>query len=630
MRKRLQAMGFRPAVCMQWHRDADNAIECRLPQGSHIRFADVFKYVVFEHALIIITLRGVFRMKACQKCGQPLEESELFCAFCGAKFEEKPAPPEGVGGGFCPNCGERIEADTVFCPNCGANTQTGEAASVGVGVLGTTQPKKPVSHRLVGIVAIVAAVVVVIAGVAFAGKLFQSPADVFVASQREFLMTEGVEQLVALADQYNSYVSLSTDIVISAEADSNEAMEYLEDSLLALKLNVDRQSFLLNADLTVMGSSLLKGSVTYNAGILGIYLPEADPTYYTMDLSTLMETYGGVSGFDLSKLEIPEIPSSTLNKLGKLYIDVVLGAVNKDNVTRSDKDKIRLEQLGKSVEGKLYVFEPTAEDLEAMLLKLADTIEKDKELRNFVNTVLGGNKEFLDEVLDFDTERELDNALLDAADSLRDNAESMADALERAGFTWTLGVSGDRVCLQKIGVKDGEEFFVYESWGEESKERRDAVYYSSYDSVQWGTETSSSKSGNTYSGKVSVTQDGSTVLAVKYKDMNKEKKSALGVAHGTYTFSMDDYGFTNMDISLTVAPAKDGGTDHIFRVDGIDDYTFGDWVEVRLQTSDKKSTAAKPNGKVEDISDYDSNEFYTLFNDLGSALSRQMNDLMNG
>ena len=69
-------------------------------------------------------------MRKCNRCGELLENDDLFCHECGTKIEveedadqveETIAPPEKK----CIHCGNSIEADSEFCPFCG-NTQSVE------------------------------------------------------------------------------------------------------------------------------------------------------------------------------------------------------------------------------------------------------------------------------------------------------------------------------------------------------------------------------------------------------------------------------------------------------------------------------------------------------------------------
>lgn len=65
--------------------------------------------------------------RMCPKCGAELQDGELFCCECGAKYEE-PAPQEQEAAAFCARCGAQLRPGTAFCPKCGAPQRDGGAA----------------------------------------------------------------------------------------------------------------------------------------------------------------------------------------------------------------------------------------------------------------------------------------------------------------------------------------------------------------------------------------------------------------------------------------------------------------------------------------------------------------------
>lgn len=57
-------------------------------------------------------------MKICKNCGKEIEESAVYCSFCG---EDATKEPEKV---YCIKCGKEMRADASFCPNCGAYSES--------------------------------------------------------------------------------------------------------------------------------------------------------------------------------------------------------------------------------------------------------------------------------------------------------------------------------------------------------------------------------------------------------------------------------------------------------------------------------------------------------------------------
>lgn len=57
-------------------------------------------------------------MKYCIKCGEPLEDNELFCHKCGADTAEETQGQE-VGKVFCRKCGMQLAPYMKYCRSCG-------------------------------------------------------------------------------------------------------------------------------------------------------------------------------------------------------------------------------------------------------------------------------------------------------------------------------------------------------------------------------------------------------------------------------------------------------------------------------------------------------------------------------
>ena len=80
-----------------------------------------------------------------------------------------------------------------------------------------------------------------------------------------------------------------------------------------------------------------------------------------------------------------------MTALLKSYFEVVIATATEDNVTVEKNQEIELPYLGETVKGTRYVFQPTAKDVENMLLRLADALEQDEDLREFVLSLAGNN-----------------------------------------------------------------------------------------------------------------------------------------------------------------------------------------------------------------------------------------------
>lgn len=574
-------------------------------------------------------------MQTCTHCGQPLDQNARFCPNCGASAS--PPPPPRASGGFCRNCGELLSGDAgAFCPNCGACLDAAPpppppAPSSPAVPAASPVPvvKKPAKARR--ILPFVALFAVVLAGagaaIAFFTGIFASPADKFLAYQKELLLEKGLSDLMDNTRQINGLLGLSTDMTLTARVDDPDINQYLDGSALRLKVDMDKRALLANLEFDLMGSTILTGALTYDNGALGFCLPELDDTYYLIDLAQLARRSGGIEG--LEDLEIPTIPADLLHDLAQCYINVVLDTVNKDNVTQLDGKVIRLDGLGKTVDGQTYVFRPSAEDIEGMVLRLADTLEKDKNLRGFVTTLLGSNQALIERVTGVDLEDVLDDALSQAANNLRAQAAEIGRTMESSGFCWYLGVSGGKVCMQRLELEGGDVVLAYESYRPGKGERHDLYYMESYGSRDFAADLTIAEENGRYSGEcVLTTSYDQELYRVSFRDVDKTKRSALGAYYGGYevSFPMGYYGGP-YHMTFSVAKAAQGGTDHIFDFDSLADLTYTEELRgltVTLHTTDQPSTAAKPRARTQDITNYDWWQYEELMERLSDALTHDV------
>ena len=55
-------------------------------------------------------------LKTCPKCGNVVNEDELFCAYCGERLVKK---ADNANENVCPQCGKPKKSDAAFCAFCG-------------------------------------------------------------------------------------------------------------------------------------------------------------------------------------------------------------------------------------------------------------------------------------------------------------------------------------------------------------------------------------------------------------------------------------------------------------------------------------------------------------------------------
>lgn len=489
-------------------------------------------------------------MKFCPNCGQSLPDDAGFCGNCGAALPNEPAQSAGLSVppapavpaavAYCPSCGGQVEADAEFCPNCGAAMPKG----------GGKGPKAPMSKNAkVGIIAVACAAAVIALAVLLLPSLFSSPGKDFVKIQAEFLAGRLLDPLQTVLESGTSAVpkGFSTDMTISASVDSSMIDKYLEDSSIKLRLDAQKDTVLADGEFNLMGSTVLSGAATYEKGVVGFALPQVDNNYYVLDLAALIEEQTGTK-MDLDSLTMPEIDLGEWFTLAKDYGGIISEAMTKDNLTLEKGREVKFEQLKGSFKGNVYTFKPKADDIENMLLKLADKIEEDATLRKLIAdsglSLTGGSLALSRsygygygyDAMDADN---IDEMLRDLADEIRDNAEDIADEIKSAKFTWTLATEGRQV--RRIELKAGGMVILgYECSGSESKGQEEVLYMEN-GSLVMALENEYTKKGGDIDGKMELSYGSLQFGKASYERSGKEfkYKGEFGDGYQTYcTFSL--------------------------------------------------------------------------------------------
>lgn len=576
----------------------------------------------------------------------------------------------------CPNCGAVVADGAKFCPNCGAaqpsappRTVPGQAVSSGPILNGqpaeaqAAPPEK--KGRKAGIIAAIAAAAVALAaaGVLLVPRLFRSPEKEFVAYQQEAVAAPLLAFLESKVDIGGAKAQpVSTDMTLTMDTDYAELRPYLENTSLAFRVDSAKDSFLLNGELSLMGSPVLSGAATYEKGMFGFCLPELDENYYVMDADALLSRLTGQE-MELGEAKQPEISGKEWAALIRAYLDIANSAITKENVTLEKRQEFTLTEVGGFCTGDVYTYRPTADDVETVLNKLAGHLEGDRDLRSLVLTLV--DEETLLAALDngYDS---LDEALAEAVDYLRTNAARAGRAVEDSGFTWTLYVEDKTVRMVRwetndsaavwestedgasgaqalYAVAQGETVTVFRhDYRKSGEDRQGEVTLGAEDSQM--TVSYQNKGGSRQGSIVldnegqvitvdylwetekpraslSMTADGETVTLDCRWD--EKTRSALGIPYGSYTLGVDySYGET-IDMTLEVAAAASGGTDHVLTVSTPQLGAEMSRISFNLHTTDQKSTAVRPAAAPTDITGYDQEELEALFNDLTYKLYGQ-------
>lgn len=573
-------------------------------------------------------------MRTCSECGANLGDNDNFCPVCGAKAPEAaPAPTlsDTLNGLTGQPAGpvQEPSAPAVAAPEAAALDETAPEGEEPVQGRGKIAPKH------LGMIAAAAVAVLAIALIGWlVSGLFQGPDRRFVSYHEKMFASMADKELGSAVSNMDKLTSFSTDMTITAQVkgddlDENyqQANELLNDSALVLKVDLSKTSAKLGGELILQGNSAFAGTALYDKGTVGFQVPQVSETYYTADLTELVENLTGQRVEGLDSIELPQVPEKELKKVAKTYMDILSQAVTQESVT-SKEDTFRLERLpGRRVEGTAYLYQPIAQDVEDMLYDLADQVEKDEDLRTLVSKFLGGNVTWINALLaengdDLDTM--LDEGLERWAENLRDNAAYYAQELEDSGFTWTLWVGKGGFYKGEVAVNE-DSSLCYERtengfalWTEWDGEADQELLTLEYDKDSKGLYSGSYATGNGYQ-----------TTTLEFDNVDTGKKSALGYYYGDYIIRQaysyyDDY---SNEYSFRVAKGKTGGTDHTIDIGGIIYGSSGPQLELTLNTSDKKSTVATPKGPREDISAYSEEELEQLFNYLGEELTRDFEEL---
>lgn len=507
-----------------------------------------------------------------------------------------------------------------------------------------------------------AAVVLVAAGVLLVSRLFSSPAKEFVAYQQEAVAAPLLAFLESKVDLGGAQAKpVSTDMTLTMDTDYAELRSYLENTSLAFQVDAAKDSLLLNGELSLMGSPVLSGAATYEKGKFGFCLPELDENYYVMDAGELLSRLTGQE-VDLGEAKQPEISGKQWAALIRAYLDIANSAITKENVTLEKRQEFTLTEVGGFCTGDVYTYRPTAADVETVLNKLAGHLEGDQDLRSLVLALV--DEETLMASLDsrYDS---LDEALADAVDYLRANAARAGKAVEDSGFTWTLyvedkavrmvcwetndsaavweatedGVSGAQALY---AAAQGETVTVFRhDYRKSGGDRQGEVVIGAEDSRM---TVSYQNKGGSRQGSIVLDNAGQAVTVDYLWEAEKPRasltmtaggetvtldcrwddktRSALGVPYGSYTLKVDSYGET-VNMTLEVAAAASGGTDHVLTMSGPQLGADMSRISFNLHTTDQKGTPVRPSAAPTDITGYDQEELEALFNDLTYKLYGQ-------
>ena len=566
-------------------------------------------------------------MRNCPNCGNAVQDGCLFCTHCGEKLEEHPVGEgmpvqEAVGG-------EEPVQNSV---------NAAQAASAGATLQENKEKKGGKPYFLIGVAAVFIAVLV---GALLLGKtvlsmgLFLSPKQKFLKYQADYFH-EKLNDLDKL--EIFPLTKKNITFTINGEVRGNkEVAKYLEDSSIVVKTktNPEKGSYQASLLFNIMGEDVLDAYGEYADGKLGLAFPSLEKKFYQGELQSILNHSSD------EEIELPNFNKKKENrklaeKLFKKYGSLLAEFFTEENFT-VEKGSFTMPIYGEDFEeeefeGTIYRFKPSAEDLEGILEKFADKLEKDEDCAKFlIQSGLGimisehiGYDEFIDE-----------SRLSDFADWLRENAEELAEELEEKHIMWVLTMEGKEVRKIQIGTdiedddefkwEDGDRDFLRCTSGSHKKIKAEAFYFSLRE------DDGAFYFRNVYedNGK---TLDGEAVLyvnafmgrgeSVEYSVEKGKKDKILSLPYGEYDFSNAlSYGLRG---KMTVKAGKKNSTDYEIKISGLEEDYLPGIKTLSIHVNAKEGAdLSRPKGKTVDISDY------TLYEvkELGEAFSEELSNI---
>ena len=513
-----------------------------------------------------------------------------------------------------------------------------QAASGGAASQETKEKKGGKPYFLIGVAAVFIAVLV---GALLLGKtvlsmgLFLSPKQKFLKYQADYFH-EKLNDLDKL--EIFPLTKKNITFTINGEVRGNkEVAKYLEDSSIVVKTktNPEKGSYQASLLFNIMGEDVLDAYGEYADGKLGLAFPSLEKKFYQGELQSILNHSSD------EEIELPNFNKKKENrklaeKLFKKYGSLLAEFFTEENFT-VEKGSFTMPIYGEDFEeeefeGTIYRFKPSAEDLEGILEKFADKLEKDEDCAKFlIQSGLGimisehiGYDEFIDE-----------SRLSDFADWLRENAEELAEELEEKHIMWVLTMEGKEVRKIQIGTdiedddefkwEDGDRDFLRCTSGSHKKIKAEAFYFSLRE------DDGAFYFRNVYedNGK---TLDGEAVLyvnafmgrgeSVEYSVEKGKKDKILALPYGEYDFS--NRNIENARVRMTVKAGKKNSTDYEIKISDLDAGYLPGIKSISIHVNAKEGAdLSRPKGKTVDISDY---TLYGVY-ELGEAFMEELSNI---
>ncbi len=544
----------------------------------------------------------------CPNCKNEISENDQFCIYCGEKIVHMTSR-----GGDSPFVSV-YDSDSQGSKDFFDDGPSYEQEPVPPAQEAPGQKKKG-KLPLVLLLA-VAAVLVIGLGVFAAFRLIRTPKQKFLDAQIN-LIREKTKGISELADRNSK--GYSGDLILTGSVQGygmDEINSYLDGSSLTMKVDSTDKSALVNLDLDIMGSNVMgldlfldikKGDVLFT-------LPGIDDTLYSTDIVSFYRNVLG-QDIDLKTLENGQVDPAFVAAEGLKYGTVIYKGISNDNIQVAKKQEVSPQSVNGTYSCTVYTYTPTKEEVSAICVSLADTLEKDKALSDFLDSY----SEYILMLNPYDsTYQEIQESggaawLKTLADSFRENADYYGEEFASAGFTWRVALEGKTVREIRITAA-GMDGLVYSLGGSDRGEEYLGIvpddYYNGLVVLDTFTENGRSRSGD-----AAFTAGGQTMDLI-YDMPDTSALSKLGVPFGSYDLSISgDYSYPSLSMQV-----EKSGSDSVYTMSYAENDTS---VDLTL-TATEKSTAVKPSGSAVDISGYTADDYSAL----GNALVSKIYDLI--
>ena len=425
-------------------------------------------------------------------------------------------------------------------------------------------------------------------------------------------------------------------LTMTGEVKGNkEIAEHLKYSSVVLKTksNLDKGNLQASLEVYLMGN-FQNAYGEYDNGNLSFAFPLIDDKLYTADVKAMLENATG------EEVQLPDLKKIKENrKLGKKilmkYGALLSKSITKENLT-TEKGTFKIEHLDEDLKdakykGTRYPFKPKAEEIEKFVEKLADMVEKDKDLEKFIEQ--GAYGKYLESILGYGRNESAAEQLSDLADILRDRAEEIGENAEENGLTWVVGVEGNT--LHEIylfsdyddnGELDTEEeAYVVLASGKDKDEV--AEFFNFAPDGDYSTcyvRNTYKKKGKTLDGTITGKLD--TFYLDKMDYTIETGNKYLVLPYGEYKFRNIEG--DNGKVTLTVKAGIGNSTDCELKMSGLYDLDYHDIRSMILHINVKEGAdISKPKGETEDITDYSVYELYDLIGEVSSEIENIREDI---